>query len=112
MAPKSLSIQDLSSAVHRAVTTAKLKLPPEEGPFAYINPSIICGIWFERQIPEIQQIADSIAKQVSEHVGVTMAPVVQGGAAGEQAAGGTSPALRPKNVLCGFKPGPNLAVHF
>jgi hypothetical protein len=112
MAPKSLSIQDLSGAVNKAVTAAKLKVPPASGPFAYINPPIICGIiWFER-VPEAQQIATSIAKQVSEHVGVTMPPLVQEGAAGAQAAGGASTLLPPNHIICGFKPEPQFGVRF
>lgn len=112
--PKSLSIQDLSGAVHKAVTAAKLKLPPPAGPFAYINPGLICGlIYFESlaQVTGAQQIAASIAKQVSDHTGVTVPPVVQEGSAGAQAAA-AAPALPPHHVILGYKADPNVNVHF
>jgi hypothetical protein len=112
--PKSLSIHELSGAVGKAVIAAKLKVPPASGPFAYINPGIICGlIIFEKlaQIGEAQQIAASIAKQASELAGVTMPPVVQEGAIGAQAAG-TTGLLPPNHVICGFKPMPQFGIRF
>ncbi|MGD0445292.1 MAG: hypothetical protein ABSA39_15255 [Edaphobacter sp.] len=113
-APKSLSIQDLSGAVHQAIAAAKLKIPPPAGPFVWINPAIICGfILYEKllQAGEAQELAASIAKQASGLAGVTMAPVVQEGAAGAQASGAT-PHLAPNHIICGFKPGPDFAVRF
>jgi hypothetical protein len=112
--PKSLSIQELSGAVGKAVTAAKLKVPPVSGPFAYINPGIICGlIIFEKlaQVGGAQQIAASIAKQASELAGVTMPPVVQDGAIGTQAAG-TPNLLPPNHVICVFKPEPQFGIRF
>jgi hypothetical protein len=111
--PKSLSIQDLSGAVGKAVTAAKLKVPPASGPFAYINPGIICGlIIFEKlaQVGEAQQIAASIAKQASELTGVTMPPVVQEGAAGAQAVAGA--VFPPNHIICGFRPDPQFGIRF
>jgi hypothetical protein len=114
-APKSLSIQDLSGAVNKAVAAAKLKIPPASGPFAYINPGIICGIiLYERlaQAGEAQQLAAAIAKQASELAGVTMAPVVQEGVAGAQASGTTPIPLPPNHIICGFKPEPTFGIRF
>ena len=113
--PKSISIQDLSGAVHKAVAAAKLKLPPTAGPFVSINPGLICGlIYFESlaQVTGAQQIASSIAKQVSEHSGVHVAPVVQEAGGGAQASGAAAPALIPHHVILGYKPDPNFNVHF
>jgi hypothetical protein len=113
-APKSLSIQDLSGAVSKAVSAANLKIPPTSGPFAYINPAIICGfILYERliQAGEAQQLAASIAKQASELAGVTMPPVVQEGAAGAQASGAAT-LLPPNHIICGFKPEPTFGIRF
>ncbi len=113
-APKSLSIQELAGAVNKAVSAAKVKIPPASGPFAYINPGIICGlIIYERvALPiEAQQIAASIAKQASEIAGVTMPPIVQEGA-GTQAAAGTNIPLPPHHIICGFKPDPQLGIRF
>jgi hypothetical protein len=112
--PKSLSIQDLSGAVGKAVSTAKLKLPPVSGPFAYINPGIICGLIIFEELEKIggaQQIAASIAKQASDHAGVSMPPVVQEGAIGAPSVAGT-PNLLPRHVILGFKAGPDFNVHF
>ena len=113
--PKSLSIQDLSGAVNKAVSAAKLKVPPVAGPYAYINPGIICGlIIFEKlaQVGEAQQIAASIAKQASELAGVNMPPVVQEGAAGAPAVAGAPSVLLPNHIICGFKPEPQFGVRF
>jgi len=113
--PKSISIQDLSGAVHKAVSVAKLKLPPTAGPYVCVNPGFIIGlIYFESlaQVPGAQQIASSIAKLVSEHTGVTVAPVVQeGSVAGGQVAAAASPAL-PQHVILGYKHVPTFNVHF
>jgi len=113
--PKSLSIQDLSGAVNKAVSAAKLKLPPASGPYAYINPGVICGVIIYEpvaQVPGAQQIAASIAKQMSELTGVTAAPVVQEGGAGAQAAAGSPKALPPHHVIMGFQAGPPFNVNF
>jgi hypothetical protein len=114
-APKSLSIQDLTGAVNKAVAASKLKVPPAAGPFAYIHPPIICGfILFEElaQAGEAQQLAATIAKQASELAGVTMPPVVQQGAAGAQASGTTPIPLPPNHIICGFKPEPTFGIRF
>lgn len=108
--PKSISIQQLSGAVHKAIATVKVP-PKTEGPWAYINPGVICGIIYygpATEFPEAQTIAASIATAVSAHSGQTLAPIVQGAAAGAQAA--ASPHL-PPHIILGFKP-ENLAVHF
>jgi hypothetical protein len=113
--PKSISIQDLSGAVHKAITDAKLKLPPPAGPFVSINPGFICGFILFENLPQItgaQQIASSIAKHVSEHSGVTVAPVVQEAGGGAQATGAASPALIPRHVILGYKADPTFNVHF
>jgi hypothetical protein len=110
-APKSLSIQDLAGAVNKAV--AAVKIPPASGPFAYINPGIICGIWLREALAkagEAQQLAATIAREASALAGVTMAPVVQEGAAGAQASG-TIP-LPPNHIICGFKPEPTFGIRF
>ena len=107
--PKSISIQDLSGAVHKAVSG--VKLPPPAGPYVYINPGLICGFIYLESLAKItgaQQIASNVAKQVSEHLGVTVAPVVQESAAGAQAAG----AALPPHVILGYKAGPEFNVHF
>jgi hypothetical protein len=112
-APKSLSIQDLAGAVNKAVSA--VKIPPASGPFAYINPGIICGIiLYERlaQAAEAQQLAAAIAKQASAIAGVTMAPVVQEGAAGAQASGAAPSLLPPNHIICGFKPEPTFGIRF
>jgi hypothetical protein len=113
--PKSLSIHDLAGAVHKAVGEAKLKLPPQAGPFCYINPGIIIGLIYLEQlsaVPGAQQLAASIAKQVSDHTGVHVAPVVQEGTAGAQAAGGAATTLPPRHVILGYKAGPEVNVNF
>ncbi len=112
--PKSLSIQELSGAVGKAVSAARLKLPPLAGPYAYINPGIICGlVIFEElaKINEAQQIATSIAKQASDHAGVNMPPVVQEGAAGGPA-GAAAPNALPRHVILGFKADPQFGIRF
>jgi hypothetical protein len=111
---KTLSLQDLSGAVNKAVSAAKLKVPPVSGPYVYINPGIICGIIiFEKlaQLGEAQTIAASIAKQASELAGVNMPPVVQEGAAGAQATGGPI-GFPPNHIICGFKPEPQASLRF
>jgi hypothetical protein len=41
--PKSISVQQLSGAVHKAV--ANVKVPAgTAGPYTYINPGVICGL--------------------------------------------------------------------
>jgi len=112
---KTLSLQDLSGAVNKAVSAAKLKVPPVSGPYVYINPGIICGfIIFETlaQVGEAKQIAASIAKQASELTGVNMPPVVQEGVAGAQAVAGASAVFPPNHIICGFKPEPQSSLRF
>ena len=107
---KSISIQQLSGAVHKAI--ANVKVPPKtEGPWAYINPGVICGIIYygpATEFAEAKTVAASIATAVSAHAGQTLTPVVQGTAAGAQAT--ASPHL-PPHVILGFKVN-GLAVHF
>jgi hypothetical protein len=112
--PKSLSIQELSGAVGKAVSAAKLKLPPVTGPFAYINPGIICGLVIFEELAKIngaQQMAASIAKQASEHAGVNMPPVVQEGAVGGPA-GAAAPNVLPRHIILGFIPDPQFGIRF
>ena len=113
--PKSISLQDLSGAVHKAVSAANLKLPPAAGPFVYINPPIICGIiYFEsiEQIKGAQELAANIAKQASVHLGTTVAPIIQQGAAQNAKEGGKADALLPNHVIMGYKPEPEFNVRF
>jgi hypothetical protein len=111
---KTISLQDLSSAVHTAVGKLKAPIPVETGPYAYINPSLICGIWFSNrfaQAAEAREIAATIASEVSAKTGVKVAPVVQEAGAQESAAvGGT---LFPiPHLICGFKPIPETIFRF
>jgi|HubBroStandDraft_6_1064221.scaffolds.fasta_scaffold2329431_2 hypothetical protein len=75
--PKSISIHELSSAVNKAVESVKIKPTPESGPWIYINPGVLCGLIYNGPLVEANPIANSIAKQVSQHLGTTVAPVVQ-----------------------------------
>jgi hypothetical protein len=110
--PKPLSIQDLSGAVRSAV--AKIKVPPNTGPYLYINPGILCGfiLALEReQLGQANEIAASVAKQVSTHIGATVAPVVQ--EAGVQAA--TEHAIKgikPGHIIMGYAPRPQDFITF
>jgi hypothetical protein len=111
--PKSLSLQDLTSAVHSAVSKLKTKPPATAGPYLYINPGIICGIIYVGRldgIPEAQQIASTIAKQVSAHTGVTVAPIVEEAAA-RAATDHPSKLLPPGHVILGYKPSPESLIH-
>jgi hypothetical protein len=109
---KPLSIQDLSGAVRSAV--AKIKVPPNTGPYLIINPGILCGfiLALEReQLREAEQIAASVAKQVSAHIGATVHPVVQ--EAGAQAA--TEHAIKgikPGHIIMGYAPRPQDFITF
>jgi hypothetical protein len=111
-APKSLSIQDLSGAVNKAVSALKVKIPPASGPFAYINPGIICGLIVYEKLAEAQQIAASIAKEASALAGVTMPPVVQGGAVGAPDTVTKPIPLPPGHIICGFIPEPQFGIRF
>jgi hypothetical protein len=111
---KSLSLQDLSGAVRSAVANLKAPPPAEAGPYAYINPSLICGIWYAgrlAQITDAHTIATAIAKQVSAHLGVTVAPVVQEAATEAVAEHGAS-LLPPHHVICGYRPVPESFLRF
>jgi hypothetical protein len=112
--PKSLSMQDLSGAVHKAVSAANLKLPPAAGPYVYIHPPIICGIIYFESIEQkgAHELAATIAKQASEHLGTTVAPIVQHGAAQGAKEGGGAAALPPNHVILGYRPGPEFNVRF
>jgi hypothetical protein len=110
--PKPLSIQDLSGAVRSAV--AKIKVPPNSGPYLIINPGVLCGfiLALEReQLREAEQIAASVAKQVSAHIGVTVAPIVQeagGAVANEHAIKG----IKPGHIIMGYRATPEQFVTF
>ena len=98
--PKSISIQQLSGAVHSAVGRLKVKPPPVDGPWLIINPGIICGLIFNGPIVEAEGVAASIAKELSGSAGVPLAPIVQQ----EGAAGGALAAkIPPGHIICGFK---------
>jgi hypothetical protein len=111
-AAKSISIQQLSGAVHKAVSNVKVPATAKAaGPLAYINPGLICGLIYYGPIaefPEAKTIAASIATEISTHAGQTLAPVVQESAVGAQAA--ATPHL-PPHIILGFQI-KNLAVHF
>ena len=98
--PKSISIHELSGAVHKALANAKVKIPPEDGPWLYIKPGVICGLVYVGPIVEANAIASSIAKELSASVGTTLSPVVQEGGAGELA----TAALRPGHIIMGYRP--------
>lgn len=112
-APKSISVHQLSGAVQKAVANVK---PPAgtQGPFAYINPGIICGIiWYGPgvEFDGAATAAKTIAATASEHLGQTVAGAVQTSAAlGTQAAAVGH--LPPKYIICGFKLPPETHVLF
>jgi len=109
-ATKSISIQQLSGAVHKAVTNVKVP-PKSAGPLAYINPGVICGIIYYGpavEFPEAKTVAAAIATEISGHAGQTLAPVVQENAVAGQ--GAAAPHL-PPHIILGFQI-KNLAVHF
>ncbi|WP_263382939.1 hypothetical protein [Granulicella arctica] len=108
-APKTLTLGDLSGAVRSAV--AHLKLPSNTGPYVIINPGIICGILIAEELAELrqaEQIAATIAKQVSTHIGTPVAPVVQQATAAAHGAD----AFRPNHIIMGYKPEPNTFISF
>jgi hypothetical protein len=110
--PKSISVKDLSGAVHTAVAGLKMKPPPEAGPFVYINPGIICGLIYIGPLAEFtgaQQIAASIAGHVSKETGVPVAPIVQEGVPGTP---GAQKAFPLRHIIMGYKPDPNFNVRF
>ena len=108
--PKSISAQQLSGAVHKAV--ANVKVPAgTSGPYAYINPGVICGLIYYGPGVEFDgasALANAIAASASEHLG-QVAGIVQTSAATGAAAGAN---LAPKYIICGFKPGPDAHVHY
>ena len=108
--PKSISVQQLSGAVHKAVTNVKVPAGTT-GPYAYINPGIICGIIYYGpgiELPAAHTLANTIAAASSEHIGQTLAGDVQSSAAGANIAG--LPHL--KYIICGFKLPPEAHVLF
>jgi hypothetical protein len=111
-APKSLTLQDLSGAVRSAV--ANIKLPPNAGPYVIINPGIICGILLEKEFAELrqaEQVAATIAKQVSTHLGTPVAPIVQQAGAEAKTEHGAS-AIRPNHIIMGYRPEPETFISF
>lgn len=111
-APKSISVHQLSGAVQKAV--ANVKAPAgAAGPYAYINPGIICGIiWYGPgvEFEGAANVANTIAAAASQHLGQNVAGTVQTSAAiGAQAAVGHLP---PKYIICGFKLPPEAHVLF
>jgi hypothetical protein len=108
---KSISIQQLSGAVHKAV--ASVKVPAgTHGPYAYINPGIICGIIYYGPGVEFEGIsaaAKTIATTASEHIGQVEGTVQTSAAIGAEATAGH---LAPKYIICGFKLPPDAHVLF
>jgi len=108
--PKSIGVAQLSGAVQKAV--AGVKAPAgSTGPYAYINPGIICGIiWYGPgvEFEGATTAAKTIATAVSTHLGETVAGVVQANPAGALGAH----ALPSKYIICGFKLPPDAHVHF
>ena len=108
--PKSISVQQLSGAVHKAV--ANVKVPAgTDGPYTYINPGVICGLIYYGPGVEFDgasTLANAIAASASEHL-VKVAGTVQTSAAIGAAAGAN---LAPKYIICGFKLPPEAHVHF
>jgi hypothetical protein len=109
--PKSISVSQLSGAVHKAV--ANVKVPAgTQGPYAYINPGIICGIIYYGPGVEFEgaaAAAKTIATAASEHIGHVAGTVQTSAAIGAEAAAGH---LAPKYIICGFKLPPEAHVHY
>jgi hypothetical protein len=97
--PKSISIQQLSSAVQNALGKVKTPQPPENGPWLVINPGVICGLVFAGPSVEAEALASSIAKEVSVHAGMPLSGLVQESSAGPQAAA----AIIHRPVVLGYK---------
>jgi hypothetical protein len=108
--PKSISVQQLSGAVQKAVLSIKAPPPKTAGPWAYINPGLICGIIWGPivEFPEARGVAETITATASQHFGQTLEPVVQQAAAGV----GAVAHLAPNHIICGFKLPPDLGVFF
>ena len=106
--PKSITVQQLSGAVHKAA--ANVKVPPgTTGPYAYINPGIICGIIYYGPGVEFEganTVASAIAASASEHIGQVPGAVQTSAAIGAAASGH----LAPKYIICGFKLPPDAHV--
>jgi hypothetical protein len=104
--PKSISVQQLSGAVQKAV--ASVKVPAgTSGPYPYINPGIICGLIYYGPGVEFDgasTLANAIAASASEHVGKVAGTVQTSAAAGANVA--------PKYIICGFKLPPDTHVLF
>lgn len=97
--PKSISIKEFSGAVGGAVARLKIQPSPENGPWFYINPGIVCGLIFNGPIVEAQNLAATIAKDLSPLAGGTLAPIVE-----QAGAPGAASSLIPSgHVICGFK---------
>ena len=104
--PKSISAQQLSGAVHKAV--ANVKVPAGfSGPYPYINPGIICGLIYYGSAVEFDgasTIANAVAASASQHIGPVTGTVQTSASAGEQ--------LAPKYLICGFKLPPDAHVFY
>jgi hypothetical protein len=99
--PKSISIKEFSEAVGGAVARLKIQPSPENGPWFYINPGIICGLIFNGPIVEAQNLAATIAKDLSPMAGGPLAPIVEPAGAGTP--GAAAAFIPPGHVICGFK---------
>jgi hypothetical protein len=108
--PKTISVQQLSGAVKKAA--ASVKVPAgTSGPYAYINPAVICGLIYygpDVEFDGASTLANTIAASASEHLG-QVTGIVQT-SAGVGAGAGAVGNLAPKYILCGFKPGPDAHV--
>ena len=100
--PKSISINELSGAVNKALERLKIELSPDTGPWPWINPNppIINGLLYRGPLAEANQLANAIAKEVTQVLGTPMTPVVQEGAEATEA---VRAALPPRHVILGLK---------
>jgi hypothetical protein len=106
--PKSISVHQLAGAVHKAVSNVKVPAGTS-GPYAYINPGIICGIIYYGPGVEFEganTVASAIAASASEHIGKVGGTVQTSEAIGAAASGH----LAPKYIICGFKLPPDAHV--
>ena len=107
-APKSISVKQLAGSVEKAV--AAIKAPPKAaGPYAYINPGLICGIIWGPivEFPEAHSLATSITSAASQHLGQTLVPVVQ-----QAVPAATGVTLPPHHIICGFQLPPDVGIFF
>lgn len=109
--PKSISVNQLSGAVHKAV--ANVKVPAgTSGPYAYIDPGLICGIIYYGPGVEFDganTVANAIAASASQHLGHVEGTVQ---ASAPPGAGAPTAHRAPNYIICGFKLPPEGHVLF